>query len=364
VTRTTIAFYVSAHGYGHWAQCAPVIEALIRLRPGLRVLLRSSLPADEVRARMADGLVYEPAEIDVGVVQRSAIEEDIEATRAAIARFYRDWPTRVAREAEWLRDRRVGLVVGNIAPLAFAAAARAGIPSWALGSIDWHAIYQAYLPAHDAALRCIRDAYAQAEWLLQLPLSMDMRVFARRRRIDLIARHADAPLLPAGMPACAKRALVLFGGSGMPAFDVQALASIDDWCFLVPREGGRRGGDWPAHVCAFDPARLPIAGVLRAADVVVCKPGYGTLAEAWVAATPVCFVPRPAFPEYPFLRDWLRRYAPAACLPLAAFRRGAWRNALERARRHPRRYPAVRADGAKQAAALLASRMAFAGQQR
>ena len=60
------------------------------------------------------------------------------------ARFYAMFDERADREAAALQETRVDLVVGDIPPLAFEAAGRAGIPSIALGNFTWDWIYAAY----------------------------------------------------------------------------------------------------------------------------------------------------------------------------------------------------------------------------
>ena len=360
-----VVFYVSAHGFGHWAQCAPVIDCLQRNDPDIRVCVRSSLPEAELARRLTRPVDYHPAPVDVGVIQHSAVEEDMAATRAALAAFHANWEQRVAAEAEWLSGQRAGLVVSDIAPLGLAAAHEAGVRSFALGSLDWHEIYRPFMPADDPIMRQIAEAYGRTECLLKLPLSMALSVFPRQRPIGLVGCRstaspaAIAQRLPA-LASCRKRALIMFGGSGTPAFDVGRLADMEEWCFLVPAAGGPDRG-WPANVHAFDAACVPIPDVMRAVDVVVCKPGYGTLAEAWLHQTPLCFVPRDGFPEYPFLRDWLLRQAPAVLLPMRSFVRGEWLPCLEQARRHARAYPPLPGDGAAQAVAAIADALQCRG---
>jgi len=354
-----IVFYVSAHGFGHWAQCAPVIDLLQREYPGIQLWLRSTLPVQEVGKRLSQPLDYQQGQVDVGVIQHSAIEEDMTATRVALKAFHADWEARVVAEADWLARHEIDLVVSDIAPMAFAAAHQAGIRSIALGSLDWFDIYRPFLDADDPAMRHIADAYGRAELLLKLPLSMEMSAFSTQQCIGLIGRRSelsreDAERRLFGCVSHRKTALIMFGGSGAPAFDIQALAMMTEWRFLLPGNHGTTN-NWPQNVYALDSGCIPIPDAMCAADVVLCKPGYGTLAEAWLSRTPVCFVPRDGFPEYPFLRDWLLQQAPAVQMPLAAFVQGDWGSFLEQAVQHPRSYPSLTGDGAGEAASIIAA---------
>ena len=66
-------------------------------------------------------------------------------------------------------EHGVDVLLGDIPPLAFAAAARAGIPSVALGNFGWDWIYAAW-PDFDAAIAAVQAGYRQADVLLRLPL--------------------------------------------------------------------------------------------------------------------------------------------------------------------------------------------------
>ena len=90
---------------------------------------------------------WRPRESDTGVAQIDSLRLDAAETIRRAEKFHRDLDQDAAEEAEWLRREGVTLVVGDIPPLAFAAAARAGIPSIALGNFTWDWIYAVSGPA-------------------------------------------------------------------------------------------------------------------------------------------------------------------------------------------------------------------------
>ena len=86
------------------------------------------------------------------------------------------------------------LVVGDIPPLAFAAAERAGVRSMAIGNFTWDWIYGIY-PAFDElapdVIPTIRAAYATATRALRLPFHGGFEPMAAvTRDIPLIARRS------------------------------------------------------------------------------------------------------------------------------------------------------------------------------
>src|SRR5437764_3139624 len=91
---------ISAHGYGHAAQTAPVVEALASLVPNLRVTLHSDLPASILRQffPMARG-VTSPL-IDLGMRMRSAFEVDRRRTADLYLALHHEFALSVTHEAE------------------------------------------------------------------------------------------------------------------------------------------------------------------------------------------------------------------------------------------------------------------------
>jgi len=347
-----IAAYISGHGYGHLAQIAPVLNKLIEFSPDLHLLLRTALPEELLKSRIRGPFTQIEGPVDVGVIQKNAIDEDIPATIAAARIFFGHFGSRIEQEIECLRACRPVAVLSDISPLAFPVAKQLGLPSFAIASLDWHDIYRNFLPMQDALLNTLQQAHAACDLLIQPPLSMPMSSFPRRRQVALIV---DDPAEPCQMRnkmdgAGERTALIMFGGAGDPACDIDALGGIEGWRFLtlnaVPATA-------PVNVRQAS-LESGIAALMRECDIVVTKPGYGTLAECWQTGTPLAYLPRPLFPEYPLLDAWLQTYAPSSRLSVENFVAGHWLPAMQAALACPRKYPQLTASGAMQAAELIA----------
>ena len=341
-----IAAYISGHGFGHLSQMAPVLNHIFHMRPGCRFLIRCSLPESEIRARLQFDCEIEQCPVDVGVVQKTAIEEDREASILGIRQWLGTIDEQTDREINLLRHFGVDLVISDISPLAFPAARALAVPGIGLATLDWFTIYAHWLAADDAVLATLNHAYSQCYLLLTPPMAMDMPVFPERREIPLIAAY------PSGKPCPVERnrskaALVIFGGSNQPAFDVQALAAMDEWQFLMPFAPI----DAPENVTTVTFGRdLKAVDLMPYVDVVVCKPGYGILSECWRTQTPMAWVERPDFPEYPMLKDWLQNIFPSCGMNRSDFSQSLWLPALQGAIACAREFPQISADGAQVAA--------------
>jgi len=78
-----MAYYVTAHGYGHGVRSCDILTALLARHPHIRVTVTTDLPEAFLRSRLqgADGrLRVRPGAFDVGMVQKDSIRVDVDAT--------------------------------------------------------------------------------------------------------------------------------------------------------------------------------------------------------------------------------------------------------------------------------------------
>ena len=344
-----IAAYISGHGFGHLAQMAPVLNRIYKLRPDCRFLIRCSLPEAELEARFNFPFAIEATPVDVGVVQKTAIAEDRQASLLQMQQWVSDMDEHIGREISLLCDFQPSLVLSDISPLAFPAARALSVPGIGIATLDWHTIYSCWLPENDPTLARLAAAYRDCDLLLQPPMAMDMKVFPKRQKIPLIAPYPSVLNLPF-LKTGSRNALVIFGGSDQPSYDLQALAALSEWQFLIP--------DAPANApenvqnIHFNREMQPI-DLMPYVDVVVCKPGCGVLAECWRTGTPIAWVERPDFPEFPMLKGWLENTFPSCGMSKSDFQSGNWLAALECARTYAGSFPELTGDGAETAADII-----------
>ena len=313
-----IVAYVSGHGFGHSTRTAEVLRAIRERDPSLPIAVVTAAPERLYREAIPGHLVHRPVACDVGLVQRGALLIDEAATLEAWRTFRRDQPARVAREAAWLREWDARVVLADVPPVAFDAAAEAGVPAVGLANFSWDWIYRHLASRQpglgEAAADCAAS-YGRASLLLELPFAGDLSAFPRRERIPLVARRPRLPREEARRRLrLPERPAVLlsFGGLGLPGFDPAVLAGLSAYEFLAspPTPPG------PPNLRVLGPEDLAAAGLgyadlVAAADVVVTKPGYGIVSDALAARTRMVYTERGDFPEYPILVEGLSRWIPS-----------------------------------------------------
>lgn len=348
---------ISAHGFGHLAQTAPVLEALADLLPDLRLTIRTGLPLTQLQQRIAHLFSHIEAASDVSFLMHDAVRVDRDASAAAYRNCHADWPARVAREADELERMAPDLVLANISALPLAGAQRAGLPAIALCSLNW-ADQFAFLFAGtdwaDPIRRQLHEAYAGADFFLRCVPAAPMPALANVRDLPPIARtgQSDRAVLAGRLGVRSGQRMVLVGMGGIDfALPIAHWPCNDELLWLVrePLPVAR-----PDVVCYRD-LGWHFSDVLASVDAVVTKPGYGMFVESAAVGTPVLFLRREDWPEQDALIDWLCREAVCGEIDAASFERGDLHAALHRLWRAPRRR--VAANGAAAAAAILAEKL-------
>jgi hypothetical protein len=101
---------------------------------------------------------------------------------------------------------------------------------------------------------------------------------------------------------------------------------------------------------------------MASVDVIMTKPGYGTIAEAVRLQQPILYVRRYNFADEPPLVDYLHRYGRGVELSIDDFMQGRWEPALQQVLASPvPSLPAPPPTGGAEAAALIAQQLSKSG---
>jgi hypothetical protein len=366
----TVFFYISGHGFGHAIRQIAVINALHALAPAVTIVVRTAAPEWLFTRTSCGASAFLPGETDTGVAQvdslRVDVPESIRRARAFLDRF----DERVSREAALLRTRGAALVLADAPPLACAAAAAADVPAVVCANFTWDWIYRGYSEQPDAA--AVADetgrAYAAASAGWRLPLSGGFDTIEPIADVPFVARHGRTDLDPAAirralhLPVDRRLALVSFGGYGLDQLPLTRLDCLADWDIVLTTRGPA-GLAAPAGVHVVTEEWLYGEGfryedLVRAADVVITKPGYGIITDCVANDTAMLYTSRGRFPEYDVLVREMPRYVRCEYLELGAFEDGAWNEALAALARRPP--PArVATDGACVVASMIAERISL-----
>jgi len=348
---------ISSHGFGHLAQMAPVIRRLRERLPSLELTLRTALPKELLEQRIDGTYTLQSVADDFGMLQRGALEVDLQGSLKQYRRIHGNWPREVERVAAELVSARPDLILADVPYLTLAAAHHAGIPAIALCSLNWHAILKGYLAEGDepAILQQMHQAYASAASFLRPEPSMAMPGLDNLVDIGVVARsgYSRRERLFRNKELGADERLVLVAMGGIDhRLPLENWPEISGYRFVVPAAWRVFRSD----CLTIESCRMDFSDLLASVDAVITKPGYGTFAEAVLNAVPVIYVRRGDWPEEPYLIDWLE--ANANCLEVSrdALEKGKVAHMLQRLFSMDKRAP-VEATGVEQAVSEVLSHL-------
>jgi hypothetical protein len=353
---------ISAHGFGHIALTGPVLNCLTASLPRVTLTVRSAAPVAKLREHIRSPFRHIAAGFDIGMRMRDALTVDADASLAWYRALHSDWARAVDREAAALSALAPDAVLANVPYLSLAAAARAGVPAAALCCLNWGDIlahYCGHQPGAAAIVDQIHEAYASARHFIQPAPSRPMTRLPNARGVAPLGRRGlrDPAALRAALGArTAERvALLSLGGIGFP-LDVGAWPRLAGWTVVA---GMPVRGSHP-DVVPLEALGLPYIEVFAAADAVITKLGYGTVAEAGLNCIPVLYVPRDGWPEEPHLEQWLSEHGRCSRMPASTLASGRFVAELDRLVGKPAPPPPPE-DGAAGAAMLIRSLLPLEG---
>ena len=314
------------------------MHALRAERPDARLVVRTSAARWLFDTTAPPDIDLQPVEVDTGLVQIDSLRLDEGATARAAARFYADFDARAIAEAEILRAQQVDLVVGDVPPLAFAAAERAGLPSVAVSNFTWdwiYSVYETFPRTAPHAIPAIRRAYATTTLALRLPMHGGFETMSTIRDVPLVARRSRRD------PVDTRRAL------GVDSSRPLVLVSFGGYGVTLPLDELRRSGDFTIVAPERElPADVRYEDLVAAADVVVSKPGYGIVSECIANQTALLYTSRGRFAEYDVFVAEMPKVLRCRFLPQDDLVSGRWRPAIDELLAQPAPPARPAADGA------------------
>jgi len=336
-----VAYYITAHGYGHGTRSCDVLRALHRLYPEQPVIVTSDLPRDFLDSRLkgCPNITVRRGAFDVGLIQKDSIQSNLPETLKALETLYAREELFIEQERIFLEESGAAMVIADIPAIPLAAAQRAGIRNAAVGNFSWDWIYEAYVPQNPRwafFAEKFRAVYENTGLLLRLPFAPPMEQFPNRKNIPLLASPGvpQREKLAALTGAAIQKQWVLLS---FTALDInnRALENIRalsrEYEFFCVQPLNFSG----SCIHAVDRAQVCFANVLASCDIIISKPGFGLVSECIVNRKPLIYSDRGDFAEYPYLVEGIEKYLRNVHLPLAQLYAGDFSHALKKIKSAP-----------------------------
>ena len=353
----SLLYYITGHGYGHAVRSCQVIWNLKERCPELTVYVRSTVP-EWLFEHPLYSVEQSSQALDVGIVQDDSLQMELGRTLEACKALHARIPSLIEQELAFVAKHNIGLIVGDVPPLCFEVAARAGIPSVAITNFSWSGIYRGFLQTLPDFLPLVEDMenfYRTTTLALTLPYSCEVEIFPARESIPFITRSSALDRTEArerlGIPNVATTVLLSFGGYGLGRLQLDRLLRQKEFFFIITGDALRN----EPNLLMLPNAQRSYVDLVRAADVIVSKPGYGIVADVIRHQVPLLYTDRGDFAEYPYLVRTLEDYATAEFIPQDDLICANLTPYLKRLLTRKKHWPAVATNGASVASERLLS---------
>lgn len=359
---------ISSHGFGHAAQVVPVLNAWFQREPNLFVILRCAVDRSFFEERLLAPFHWEPdIRLDVGCIQTSPVEVDIEATFAKHDALHSRAEEVIASELKAMAEHRPQIVLASHPYLALEAGKRFGIPTVALVGFTWADALQVYAstPKHLETVAFVREKYREfTDLAIRIVPAPEITLF---RRCVSVGAVAEAPVTPrredlARAVKAGSRHIVLiaFGGIQVEAqIDFPRLATELGKQFVFVLQSPLLEKRVPSELDGIFVKGSSLKDVfsfkelMASSDLVLSKPGYGTAMEMVALQKCLIYIRRGDFVDEEPIVNYLHRYGKGVELSLSDFVQANWRHALEQSLSIPEPLEKPNFNGASEAAEVL-----------
>lgn len=340
-----ILYYLTAHGYGHAVRTSTISN---ELSENIRLIFRTAIPKNFFHEEVRRPFEYLPGQFDCGCIQRDSVTVDKKETLLSYMTLAEKNSVRLEEEVKFCREQGVDGIVSDITPFAFEVARRAGVPSVAVANFTWFDIYEPYgreYPSFAPVLEKIRRQYQMAGLLLELSPSTGMAYFGDRVKIPPVAKpgrkRSGEIKTHLGLEKDRRIALIYVGELGMENIRWGDLVKFRGWDFvgIYPLPGAS------ANYHRMDKKSFPYEDLVASAEVMVTKIGYGVVSQGLVNGTPLIYLPRGDFAEFPVLEKAVQEWGHGYRLSKEDYHGLKWEGVLDEVSKKERPNPVASEGG-------------------
>lgn len=325
-----IAWFISPHGFGHAARAAAVIETIHGIDPGVNFEIYTTVPEFFLKESLA-AIPYRRHHLltDIGLAQKSAFHMDIPETIHRLGNLLPYKKKLIADLADSIKKQNCRLIVCDIAPMGIAVAKAAGVPSVLVENFTWDWIYGEYekeYPTISPFITYLKELFDSVDFHIRTEPAFHNEHRLCHMTIPPMSRNVRSSRKETRerlkIPEQSKAVVFTMGGIPDQLPFLRKLSQYKDITFVIPGS--------PVFKREKNVIRLPYNSdfyhpdLMEAADAVIGKPGYSTLAEVYHAGVPFGFVCREYFRESAIMETFIIKEMNGVAIPEKQYREGNW----------------------------------------
>ncbi len=304
-----IGYFISSHGFGHASRACAVIDKLGKYAH-INFYIYTATPEWFFHNSLSVPFELIRIQTDVGLVQSTPFEEDIEKTIISLEKFLPFSNLHNDPITQLVSQNKLDIIICDISPIGLWVAERLGIPSVLIENFTWDWIYEQYLdryPGLEKFISIFREIYQSPtvhftcepycrlseNSIIAPPVFREPRSETKKIREQLGVREGE------------KLILVTMGGIPIEYVEENKQLYVDDFKFLMPINNVKnihktRNIIYLPHNHSFFHPDL-----VNASDLVIGKLGYSTVAEVYSLGKPFLYIGRRSFRESKILEKFV-----------------------------------------------------------
>ena len=323
-----IAYFISPHGYGHAARAAAVMQAVSEIDDEVHFDIFTTIPAWFFQDSLSARFTYHKLLTDIGLIQKTAFQADLEKTLCKLADFLPFSPPFIEEIAAAVKKENCALIICDISPMGIAVGKRAGIRSVLVENFTWDWLYQQYVEDDDrfnGHIDYLKSLFSDVNYHITTepvccPGQTDLTAAPVSRRVKNPANCIRKQL---GLPPASKMVLITTGGISQGYGFLDRLKKMRRIRFVLPGAGDQMA--IRSNLIILPPrSDFYHPDLVNASDAVVGKVGYSTLAEVYHAGVPFGYAVRSNFRESEPMVDFIEREINGIFLDESEFSLGEW----------------------------------------
>lgn len=177
-----LTFIISDHGFGHMTRCLNIIELLLKDVEEIKII--SSVPEFLIEERIGknEKIKYIKFKTDIGVIQKSSIEIDIDETRKHLKDYWDNFENKIKELKEICKG--TDKIIFDISPLGPYLGKEMSIKSIGISNFSWDWIYEEY-ENFEEYIKKFESCYLQTDIFIKLPYCPDLKGFKNSKQFSV-----------------------------------------------------------------------------------------------------------------------------------------------------------------------------------
>ena len=324
----TLAYFISPHGFGHAARASAVMSAIQERCSGIRFEIFTTVPPWFFEESLSGPFSYHSLLTDVGLVQEGPLCANLSRTVACLNEFLPFNPWQLEDLVKKVNHLKCVMILSDISPMGIAVAREAGLPSILVENFTWDWVYGEYVfekTGFKTHITYLESLFSSADFHIQTApvcskgsVHLTTGPISRKPRMDRLQVRENL-----GISEQVPMVLITMGGIPKHHGFIDQLANQNEVFFVAP--GAATDFQALGNVILL-PHRSDFfhPDLVNAADAVVGKVGYSTLAEVYHAQIPYGYIKRTRFQESEILSEYIGNHMTGFAIDERIFEDGDW----------------------------------------